>query len=225
MYDGVPSAEPGSVSADPLAELGINARSSAAGPLRSALRLGETPVDDECLAVLADDDVPRLDVAVEHAPAVGVVDRVTDVQEPPQESAQSQRPRAGVALDGFVLVKALDGLLEAFPPNEPHRVERAAVGVGAQAVDRHDARMLQPAGDLGFQQEPLAACRVVGMVVEDLFERDLACSSASTATKTTPRPPCACGRRTRNRWPWTVRGTDTIAWQCGRCGASRRAGA
>ena len=34
--------------------------------------------------------------------------------------------------------------------------------------------MLQPAGDLGLQQEPLAAGRVVGVVVEDLLERHLA---------------------------------------------------
>ena len=34
--------------------------------------------------------------------------------------------------------------------------------------------MLQPAGDLGLDHEPLAAGRVVGVVVEDLLERDLA---------------------------------------------------
>ena len=34
--------------------------------------------------------------------------------------------------------------------------------------------MLQPAGDLGLEQEPLAADRVVGVLVEDLLERDLA---------------------------------------------------
>ncbi len=36
--------------------------------------------------------------------------------------------------------------------DEPHRVVGAAVGVGAQAVDRHDAGMLQPAGDLGLER-------------------------------------------------------------------------
>jgi hypothetical protein len=34
--------------------------------------------------------------------------------------------------------------------------------------------MLQPAGDLGLQQEALSAGRVVGVAVEDLFERHLA---------------------------------------------------
>jgi hypothetical protein len=34
--------------------------------------------------------------------------------------------------------------------------------------------VLQPASDLGLDQEPLAALRVVGVVVEHLLERDLA---------------------------------------------------
>ena len=124
--------------------------------------------------MLADDDVARLDVAVQHAAAVGVVDRVADVDEPPQQLAQLQRPAAGVVLQRRVGVEVRDGLLEAVAPDEPHRVVRAAVGVGAQAVDRDDARVLQPAGDLGLEQEPLAAGRVVGVVVEDLLERHLA---------------------------------------------------
>jgi hypothetical protein len=33
--------------------------------------------------------------------------------------------------------------------------------------------MLQSAGDLGFQEEPLAAGRVVGVRFEDLLEGDL----------------------------------------------------
>ena len=64
--------------------------------LGPAQRLGQAPVDHQRLAVLADDDVARLDVAVQHAAAVGVVDRVADVDEPPQQLAQLQRPAAGV---------------------------------------------------------------------------------------------------------------------------------
>ena len=68
--------------------------------LRLADRLGQAPVDDEGLAILADDHVPWLDVPVQHAPAVGVVDRVADVHEPPQELAEGQRPAAGVGPQG-----------------------------------------------------------------------------------------------------------------------------
>ena len=71
-------------------------------------------------------------------------------------------------------MEEVGGLLEAVSLDEPHRVERAAVGIGSQAVDRDDAGMLQPAGDLGLDQEPLAADGVVGVLVEDLLERHLA---------------------------------------------------
>ena len=71
-------------------------------------------------------------------------------------------------------MEAVDGLLEAVAPDEPHGVVRAAVAVGAQAVDRDDPGVLQPAGDLGLEQEPLPAGGVVGVLVEDLLERHLA---------------------------------------------------
>ena len=44
--------------------------------------------------------------------------------------------------------------LEPIPADEPHRVVGPAVGVGAQAVDRDDAGVLQAAGDLRLQEEP-----------------------------------------------------------------------
>ena len=60
-----------------------------ADPGPPSRRLGQAPVDDERLAIFADDDVGRLDIAVEHAPAVGVVDGVADVDEPAQQLAQA----------------------------------------------------------------------------------------------------------------------------------------
>ena len=98
-------------------------------------------------------------------------------------------------------MEAVDRLLEAVALDEPHGVVGPAVAVAAQAVDRHDPGVLQPAGDLGLEQEPLAADRVVGVVVEDLLERHLAIELGVEATKTAPRPPRAWGRRTRNRSP------------------------
>ena len=43
-----------------------------------------------------------------------------------------------------------------------------------QPIDRDDAGMFQPPGDLGLDQEASPARRVVGVVVEDLLEGDLA---------------------------------------------------
>ena len=124
--------------------------------------------------MLADDDVARLDVAVQDAAAVRVLDRVADVDEPPQQLAQLQRAAAGVRLQRLVPMGPLDRVLEAVAADEAHGVEGAAVAVGAQAVDRHDPRMLQPAGDLGFEYEALSAGRVVGVAVEDLLQGHLA---------------------------------------------------
>lgn len=62
-----------------------------AGPVD---RLGQAPVDDQRLAVLADDDVGRLEVAMQHAPAVRVRDGVADVEEAAEQLAQGQGPLA-----------------------------------------------------------------------------------------------------------------------------------
>ena len=97
MYGGVPSAEPVCVSADPPAEEGRSVASEASLRAPSAgRRLGQAPVDDQRLAVLAEHDVARLQVAVQHAPAVGIGDRVADVDEPPEEL----RARPGSARRG-----------------------------------------------------------------------------------------------------------------------------
>ncbi len=161
---------------------GLRAAAGGAGHERPLARaglglaggLGQAPVDDQRLAVLADDDVARLQVAVQDAPAVGVVDRVADVQEAAEELAQFQRAPAGIPLQRLVGVEAIDRFLEAAAADEPHRVVRPAVVVGPEAVDRDNARMLQAAGDLGLEHEPRAAGRVVGVLVEDLLQRDLA---------------------------------------------------
>ena len=71
-------------------------------------------------------------------------------------------------------MEARDGLLEAVALDEPHGVERAAVGVVAQAVDRDDPRVLQPAGDLRLQQEAGPADGVVGVDGLDLLQGHLA---------------------------------------------------
>ena len=124
--------------------------------------------------MLADDDVARLDVAVEYAPAVGVLDGVANVDEPTQQVAQLERAAAGVGPGRRVGVEALDGLLEAIAPDEPHRVVGPPAVVGPQAVDGDDPGVLQPAGNLGLEQEATAAVRVVGVAGEDLLEGDLA---------------------------------------------------
>ena len=119
----------------------------------------------------AEDDVAGLDVAVHHAPAVGIFDGVADVDEPPQQPAEFQHPAAGVLLQRPVAVEPVDRLLERVAADEPHGVVGSAVVVGAEAVDRDDSRVLQPSRDLGLDEEPLAADGVVGVAVEDPLDR------------------------------------------------------
>ncbi len=96
--------------------------------------------------------------------AVGVGDRVADVEEPPEELAEGQRPAARVACQALGLRGSGDGVLQAVAADEPHGVVGAAVVVVAQAVDRDDPGVLQAAGDLGLEEEPgrlsrSSACR------------------------------------------------------------------
>jgi hypothetical protein len=70
-------------------------------------------------------------------------------------------------------VEAADSFLEVIAPDEAHGVERPTVGMAAQAVHRHDARVLQTPGDLGLEEKPRAAGRVGGVVRPDILERDL----------------------------------------------------
>jgi len=50
-----------------------------------------------------------------------------------------------------LLVEGGERLLEAVAADEAHGVIGPAVGVGAQAVDRHDAGVLQSASDFGLE--------------------------------------------------------------------------
>jgi hypothetical protein len=59
--------------------------------------LGYAPVADQGLAVLTDDDIVRLDVAVEHATAVGVLDGIARVEEVAEEFAKGERGCAGAS--------------------------------------------------------------------------------------------------------------------------------
>ena len=64
--------------------------------------------------------------------------------------------------------------------------------------------MLQPAGDLGLDQEPLPAHRVVGVPVEDLLERHLAVQLG--VERHEHRPETASGVRSEHAEPLTVAG-------------------
>ena len=142
--------------------------------LDAASRLCQPPVDHKSLAERAHNDVRRFDVPVQHAAAMGVIDCVAHVQEAAEELAELERAFARVGFEVGIAVKGGDRRLEAVATDEPHCIKGAPVGVGAQAIDRDDSRVLEAAGDLGFEQEACAAGWVESVVVEDFLECDFA---------------------------------------------------
>ena len=83
--------------------------------------------------------------------AVG--NRVAGVDDAAQQSPKNQfsptRPRRLTLRS----VKPLDRLFERLALDQTHRIIRAAIRIPAQAVNRHDPRVLQSAGDSSLSQE------------------------------------------------------------------------
>ena len=88
-------------------------------------------------------------------------------------------------------MEMVDRLLEALAADEPHGVVRAAVAVGAQSVDRDDPGVLEAPGDPGLDEEAGPAGAVVGAVVEDLLDGDLAVELGVEGHEDGARPPLA----------------------------------
>ncbi len=88
-------------------------------------------------------------------------------------------------------MKLLDRFLEAVAADKPHRVIRTAVIIRAQTVNRHDSGMLEAARDLGLDQKAVSAGRVVGAVVVDLLESDLAVELRVQCDENRAKPPLA----------------------------------
>ena len=92
MYCGVPMAEPIRVAAVPLSSIGFDCGS---GLLRLRLQfgladlLGQAPIDDQRLAEFAEHDVARLQIAVHDPAAMGIFDRVANVDKSAQQLANS----------------------------------------------------------------------------------------------------------------------------------------
>jgi hypothetical protein len=103
---------------------------------------GQPPVDEHRLAELADQDVVGLEIAVEDAARVDVGDRVGH-----RQHVRHQRQPPGQP------VGPRDDLVERLAADHPHRVERRAVVERAGVVDRHDRRVLEPAGQRDLADE------------------------------------------------------------------------
>ena len=138
---------------------GAEHRARRLGPARLGERAGEAEVGDAHDAVLVEEEVGRLDVAVHEPAAVRVLERRGDLAADVR-GLRRREPDAGV--EHPAQRAALEQL-------EDH--ERDAV-VLAPVVDGHDVRVVQRRRELGLGAEPAQEARVVRKArVEDL-DRD-----------------------------------------------------
>jgi hypothetical protein len=131
--------------------------------------LGKAPIDDERLTVVTQNDVRRLQVAMDHTATVGIRDGVAHRHEAAQELPQGQ-----AAARFRRRMKFGDGLLEGLSPDEAHRVTRLVIGVPRQPIHRHDAWVLQAPCNLPFAQEAAATAGVAGVSPAHALEGDFA---------------------------------------------------
>ena len=120
----------------------------------------------DVLGGLRDQDVRRLDVAVDQVAVVGGVQCARDLLEHVERAPDAQVP-----------LPSKEGA-QVGPVDVPHRDVEQTVGVAsvdlAGVVDRNHVRMVEPGCTLRLAHEPLAEARVVRQRRREHFERDLA---------------------------------------------------
>ena len=127
---------------------------------------GDAEVGEGGATAGVDDDVAGLDVAVDHALSVGVVEGAGELG----DDAAGLGWGEGSALG--------DDAVEALAFEEAHGDVAAAVGGGADVVDGDDVGMVEASGEACFLVEALAEVGVVGVGGGDGLEGDLALEDA-----------------------------------------------
>ena len=120
--------------------------------------LREAPVDDDGLAEIADEDVRRREVAVQHVARVRERDRLgrRDHRGHQREPVGERRRRGDLRRERHAL-------------DEPHHVERRAIRPPTDLVDRHDPGVLELRGDPRLALEPRDQA---GRRAHELLDRD-----------------------------------------------------
>jgi len=126
---------------------------------RSA-RLGEPEIQDLRIAPRRDEDVRRLDVAVDEAVGVRRVECVGDLRRPGDELVRRDR-------------SAVDPLLERRSFEELHHDERPALVI-ADVEDAADVRVAERRRGPGFTLETLARLALLQVLLGQELERNLA---------------------------------------------------
>ena len=110
--------------------------------------LRDAPVDHDHLSKAVDRNILRLEVAMNHLARMSVTNRLANVDEVSQQSADKHPV---VVAFGPALVILHDRVMQCRLSEEAHHVEGLPGTVfGSKLVDRDDPRMRQASGDHGF---------------------------------------------------------------------------
>lgn len=114
-------------------------------------QLGDTPIEKEHFAVLADHDVGRLEVAMHDPFEVRIFERERHLQENLHQAGHREATSSG----GVFSFDELNDLMKRYPLHHGHRVVRELLVGHAHLVDRDDVRMAQLVESLRlFEKSP-----------------------------------------------------------------------
>ena len=132
-----------------------------------AVDLRQAPVEHVHLAEVAEHDVARLQVAVQHAARVREVDREARGRE------RAQQLPARVVLDEELVlrVQPIDDLFDRLAVDALHREADAAVGRARQIVDRDDRRVLELTLDARLAHEARDGVRMLRVALAQHLHR------------------------------------------------------
>ena len=151
MSEAGESGRPASCSGDAYDTIGDDASPSAAERNPEVVQVG--------VAVTIDEDVLRLDVAVDHAAAVGGPQGAGDLTEHRRGAIRGQRAEP-------------EGVGQAAGVDETHD-EVGGAGFAPVVVERDDVRVLESGDQLGLRFEAADERRVVGQLGTDDLDRHL----------------------------------------------------
>ena len=120
--------------------------------------VGQPEVDEAGEVVLAEQNVGRFDIAVDHRFGMGGIQRSGDLTHDVHRPRRAQR---AVALERALQVGAVD---------EPHIDVELSVDL-ATTVDGHHVRVVQPAGGPGLAKQPFPERRIVRIAAGQQLQR------------------------------------------------------
>ena len=149
---------------------------------------GQPPVDHLRLTERPEHDVVRLDVAVENTAAVGILDRLTGIDEVPEELAEAEHPPGRRHLAGGGMMIA-DRPCERAAGDQPHHLEQPPPRILPDVVDRRDVGMLERRPGPDFLEKGGPVPRVVGVAIGELLQKHLAAELEIAGDEHLPHPP------------------------------------